>query len=53
MRDFGIFIAEFGKTMGNMGDFQQFSPYFFNIFNCQNVISKKKVVEIPCKPYAR
>ena len=41
MGDFGIFIAEFGKTMGNMGDFQPFSPYFFHIFNRQNVISEK------------
>ena len=55
MGDFGIIMAKFGKNMGNMGDFQPFFPYFFHIFNHQNVISKKKkkVVEIPCKPYAQ
>ena len=42
MGDFGIFMANFGKIMGNMRDFRTFSPYFFHIFNCQNVISKKK-----------
>ena len=37
MGDFGIFMAKFGKNMGNMGDFQPFFPYFFHIFNHQNV----------------
>ena len=39
MGDFGILMAKFGK---NMGDFQPFFPYFFHIFNHQDVISKKK-----------
>ena len=42
MGDFGVFRRFPGKIMGNMGGFQPFSPDFFQIFNGQNVISKKK-----------